>query len=507
MNSKRYIKLFVILSLLVGAVFLFLFLPEEEEPLFITATDEEEDGYVSLDDKVDLILENELLDGAVTGISIRSADSGDVLYSKNGDIRLHPASNMKLLTGSAALATLGPEYRFATEVWTDGKVQGNVLHGNVYLKGKGDPTLMKVNLDQFAIDLQNQGIQRIKGNIIADDSWYDDIRLSQDINWSDESVYTGAQVSALTLSPNQDYDAGTVIVEVNPTEDIGGQAEVMLTPETDYVTIINKTEIVDGKEDKDITIEREHGTNNIIIEGKMPINATPSKSWVAVWEPAGYAADVFKKSLEEKGVTFAGLPEVTTGATPESATLLTSRKSIPLEELFVPFMKLSNNGHSEVLVKEMGKIFNGEGSWEKGLEVMEQTAGDLGMSTDTMMIRDGSGMSHKNMVPADEWTMLLYGIQKAEWFKVFKNSLPIAGEEDRLIGGTLRNRMMEDPAKGNVIAKTGSITGVSGLSGYVTAMDGEELIFSILFNNYLGDAKEIRKIEDELATMLAEHEF
>ena len=506
MNSKRYIGLSAILLLLIATVFLF-FLDEEEEPLFITASNEKEDGYVSLDDKVDRILDNKLLNGTVTGISIRSADSGELLYSESGDIRLHPASNMKLLTAAAALATLGPEYRFATEVWTDGEVQGNVLHGNLYLKGKGDPTLMKEDLDQFAIDLQNQGIRRIKGNVIADDNWFDDVRLSQDLNWSDESFYTGAQVSALTLSPNKDYDAGTVIVEVNPTEEIDGQAEVTLTPETDYVTIINKTKIVDGKEDKDITIKREHGTNNIIVEGKVPVNAASSKSWIAVWEPAGYAADVFKKSLEEKGIGFAGLPEVMNGITPESATLLTSKKSIPLEQLFIPFMKLSNNGHAEVLVKEMGKIFNGEGSWEKGLEVMEQIAADLGMDTDTMMIRDGSGMSHKNMVPADQWTHLLYDIQDAEWFDVFKNSLPIAGEEERLIGGTLRNRMMEGPAKGNVIAKTGSITGVSGLSGYVTSKDGEKLIFSFLINNFLGDAKEIRKIEDELATMLVEHEF
>ncbi|PAV28444.1 D-alanyl-D-alanine carboxypeptidase/D-alanyl-D-alanine-endopeptidase [Virgibacillus profundi] len=506
MSSKRYIKLSAILLLLAAAFFLFI-PDEEEEPLFITASDEKEDGYVSLDDKFDRVLDKELLDGTVTGISIRSADSGEELYSKNGDIRLHPASNMKLLTAVSALATLGPEYRFATEVWTDGEIRGNVLHGNLYLKGKGDPTLMKKNLDQFAVDLQNKGIQRITGNVIADDSWYDDVRLSQDLNWSDESNYTGAQVSALTLSPNGDYDAGTVIVEVNPTEDIGGQAEVTLTPETDYVTIINETKIVNGKENKDITIEREHGTNNIIIKGKVPVNAASSKSWVAVWEPAGYAVNVFKKSMEDKGISFAGLPEVTNGVTPESSTLLTSRKSIALEELFIPFMKLSNNGHAEVLVKEMGKIFNGEGSWEKGLEVMEQIAADLGMNTDTMMIRDGSGMSHKNMVPANEWTHLLYDIKKAEWFNVFTNSLPVAGEEERLIGGTLRNRMMEEPTKGNVIAKTGSITGVSGLSGYVTSIDGKELIFSILINNYLGDTKEIRKIEDKLVTILAEHEF
>src|SRR5699024_2938337 len=238
--------------------------------------------------------------------TVRHGDTAEILFSQFGDKRLRPASNMKMLTTAAALDVLGPDYRFETEVLTDGTLRGKVLQGNLYLKGKGDPTLMKEDLDQFAKDLKDQGIKKIKGNIIGDDVWYDDVRLSQDLNWSDEPFYTGAQVSALTLSPNEDYDAGTVIVEVNPADKEGDKATVSLTPQTDYVTIVNKTKTVAADKANNISIEREHGSNEIIIEGEIPLEGTRSRSWVSIWEPTGYAVNVFKKALEDQGINFAG---------------------------------------------------------------------------------------------------------------------------------------------------------------------------------------------------------
>ncbi|UJL46361.1 D-alanyl-D-alanine carboxypeptidase/D-alanyl-D-alanine-endopeptidase [Virgibacillus sp. NKC19-16] len=504
MNSKNHIKkwlLFFLIAMLAVIPFM-----NQEEGLFLAASEESADeinATGTLEEKMRAILNDERLDGAVTGVSIREADTGEVLYSRNGDTRLHPASNMKLLTGAAAMEILGKDYQFSTEVLTDGTLRGNVLQGNVYLKGKGDPTLLKEDLGQFAKDLKDQGIHKIKGNVIADDSWYDDVRLSQDLNWSDEPFYTGAQVSALTLSPDEDYDAGTVIVEVSAAD--GEQAKVRVTPETDYVTIVNNTEMVSETEDKDISIEREHGSNNIIVEGEMPAGGSDFRSWASVWEPTGYALDVFKKSLEEKGITFTGDPAFKAGVPPVDATIVTSKKSMPIEDLFIPFMKLSNNGHGEVLTKEMGKVVHGEGSWDKGLEVIEDTVAEFGVDTDTIMLRDGSGMSHKNMIPANDLSQMLYAIQDKDWFPAFEYSLPVAGDAERFAGGTLRYRMTEGPAKGNVMAKTGSLTGVSTLSGYVTAADGERLVFSVMINNHLDDS--VEDIEDAIGNALAGHEF
>lgn len=453
---------------------------------------------IDLSQKLETILSDDRLDGAIAGVSVRHAKTGEEVFSQFGDVRLHPASNMKLLTGIAALESLGEDHQFTTEIWTDGVVNEGTLEGNLYIKGKGDPTLLKKDLDQFASDLSKKGIKKLDGDLIGDDHWYDDVRLSIDLNWNDESYYTGAQVSALTLSPTEDYDAGTIVVTVSPAKKAGEKATVTLLPETDYVTIINETETVPANNTKDISIEREHGSNHITITGTLPLNESSVESWTSVWEPTAYVTTLFKDALTAKDITLTGNLDV--GETPKDATLLLTKKSIPLKDLLIPFMKLSNNGHGETLTKEMGKVVHDEGSWEKGLEVIHDAMIKLGGNENTILLRDGSGMSHKTVIPASSLSQILYNVQDKEWFPTFEQSLPVAGEPERMIGGTLAHRMTDEQAKGNVRAKTGRLSGVSALSGYVTTKNDEELIFSILINNHLSPS--VREIEDAIATTL-----
>lgn len=449
------------------------------------------------------LLANEKLSGAVSGISIRSAATGEIFYEHGGDIRLRPASNMKLLTAAAALETLGENYVFQTELFTDGVINGDVLTGNLYIKGKGDPTLVQSDLDKLVTVIKNKGIKTVVGNVIGDDTWYDRERYSADMIWSDESEYYGAAISALTLAPNKEYDAGTVIVDVTSGMKAGEGATVKVTPQTEYVKIVNlaKTVATDGR--KEIKVVREHSSNTITITGTIPVKSNRTRRWVALSEPTGYATHVFRNSLQAQGIKYVGF--VKTGKVPDQAKLLATHDSMPLSQLLVPFMKLSNNTHAEHLVKEMGKVIRDEGSWESGLKVVESTVQSLGMNPALLKLRDGSGLSQVNLIPANELTKLLYAVQVKGWYPVYIHSLPVAGASDRLVGGSLRNRMKNTSAQGNVQAKTGTLTATSTLSGYVTTKSGQRLIFSILFNNFV-DGDSITKIQDDIAVLLAEQE-
>lgn len=450
--------------------------------------------------KLTKLLENEkILDGAVAGVSVRSADTGELLYEYNGGIRLRPASNMKLLTAAAALSQLGENHRFATEVWIDGKREEKILKGNVYLKGKGDPTLLLEDLDHLAKEIKKHGIEKIEGRVIGDDSWYDGVRLSPDLIWSDEQTYYGAQVSALTISPDKDYDAGTVILELKPGEKIGDPVVISTFPKSRYVTIKNSVTTATPESASEIDIKREHGENLIAVEGFLPLNSKPLKKWVSVWEPGEWTTRLFKQALQGQGITVKG--PVSLGITPKSAVKIADHASMPLSELLKPFMKLSNNGHADVLVKEMGKVSLGEGSFKKGLEVLERALSQYGIEPTNHLIRDGSGISHLTLVTANELSDLLYHVQKEAWFHVFLESLPIAGDEERLGGGTLRNRLNGTPLAGRVRAKTGTLTSVTSISGYLQTKTDKELIFSILLNNLL-DEEEGKKVEDKMISIL-----
>ncbi|WP_286228803.1 D-alanyl-D-alanine carboxypeptidase/D-alanyl-D-alanine endopeptidase [Neobacillus mesonae] len=451
--------------------------------------------------QLDSLLKNEPeLQGAIAGISIRNAANGKLIYNHQGDVRLRPASNMKLFTAAAALNVLGADYTFPTEVYMDGLMKQKILKGNLYLKGKGDPTLMKADFDKMAMDVKKQGITRIAGNLIGDDSWYDDVRYSVDLPWSDETTYYGAQISALTASPTTDFDAGAVKVEIKPVDHIGNRSAVEITPNTDYVKVINRALTVGKEEKKKITIERQHGKNTLVVDGTIPITTKNVTEWAAVWDPTCFALTLFKEALEEQGIKVEG--KIKAGLVPDTATLIANHRSMPLSELVVPFMKLSNNTHAEILTKEMGKVVEGEGSWKKGLSVLKSELNRLGVNTEIMVLRDGSGISHVTSVQANQISQLLFAVQKETWFPAYLHSLPIAGEPEKMTGGSLRYRMKTEDLRGKVKAKTGTLSTVSSLSGYIDTKSGQRVIFSVLLNNLLDEDKG-KIIEDKIVSIIA----
>ena len=173
---------------------------------------------------------------------------------------------------------------------------------------------------------------------------------------------------------------------------------------------------------------------------------------------------------------------------------------MPLKNLVRPFMKLSNNTHAEILAKTMGRQVYGEGSWDAGLRVMREYGQSIDLNTTEWIFEDASGMSHKNKVTSAQLTELLYKVRHAPWYGSFVQALPVSGMNDRLTGGTLRNRLTSASVKGKVIAKTGSLDHVNSIAGYVETKNGETLIFSVLTQ---GQRKDALPAIDKIAAVIA----
>lgn len=454
--------------------------------------------YSEITITINQIMTDSRMKNSNNSVVVRKASSGEIVYQHNGDKGITPASTLKLLTSAAALETLGEGFRFTTDVLVDGSVKNRNLQGNLYLRGQGDPTLLKKDFDNFATQISKLGIKQISGNLVGDDTYFDAVRLSPSIEKRDEPYYYAAQISALTVSPNEDYDAGTVIVSAKPTVP-GKITNISLTPATGAVQISNRSRTVSKGNKNTLKITRQYGTNTILITGNSPIGTSGKKEWITVSDPTNYALDVFKKSLAEKGIQFVSSSKVVRGKTPETADVIATKNSMNLKDLMKPFMKLSNNTHAEILAKTMGKVIYGEGSWNAGLKVMRDYGKSVGLDIDKWLFEDASGMSGSNKISSAQLTELLYLVRSAPWYHSFLHGIPISGGYDRFVGGTLRNRLSTPAVKGKIYAKTGSLDNVSSLAGYATAKDGETLIFSILTEN---TKKSTVPVIDRIATAI-----
>ncbi|MEU8345298.1 D-alanyl-D-alanine carboxypeptidase/D-alanyl-D-alanine-endopeptidase [Spirillospora sp. NPDC048832] len=446
---------------------------------------------------LDAILADPRLDGAAAGVVVRDARSGAVRYARGAGTPVMPASNMKLFTSSAALSLLGTGYRFRTSVHATA-VSGSSVKGNLYLKGTGDPTTRAADYDRLAAQVAAKGVRRVDGDLIADDTWFDAVRTPSHWDPADLQYYYAAPISALTVSPNDDFDAGSVNVVVRPGV-VGKPVRVGLSPATGVVKVDNRAVTGRAGSPSTLEIDRAVGSDAIVVSGSYPAGATTLTELRTVRKPTMYAADVFRRALRAHGVQVKGT--VARGRTPAGATVLASRASMPLSQLMVPFLKLSNNMIAEILVKAIGRAAVGEGSWNAGLPAIERYARSLGVPPDRLEMADGSGLSRRDRTTAGDVSTLLEKVRTAPWFPSWYRALPVAGDPDRMAGGTLTSRMRGTPAAGNVHAKTGTLTGATALSGYVTGPAGRPLVFAVILNGYRGGAP--KDVEDRIAIRLA----
>ncbi|MBB4933490.1 D-alanyl-D-alanine carboxypeptidase/D-alanyl-D-alanine-endopeptidase (penicillin-binding protein 4) [Lipingzhangella halophila] len=460
-------------------------------------------GVDDLRSDLDALLDDPALDGATSGVVVRSLDRGDVLYEHAADTALIPASNMKLLTSVAALDVLGPDHTFDTTVSAAEEPSGGVVEGDLYLTGTGDPSLTSDAFDDLAAEVAGSGVTEVTGDLLADDTWFDTQRLHPDWEADDEPYYYAAQISALTVAANDDLDTGVVNVTASPGGASGDPVEVRLDPAAGNLDLTNEASTGTPGSAAALDVHREPGTNQFTATGSLPAGGTDFSTLRTVHEPTDHAVHVFAGALEDHGVKVRGGVDRGTGPeAPEDAAELASAESAELSELLVPFMKLSNNGHAEILVKAMGRESAGEGSWQAGTAETAAALDRLGAELGEHELSDGSGLARSNQLTANGVAGVLRAALDEPWAADWEDSLPVAGAENRMQGGTLSERMRGTPAEANVRAKTGSLSGVSALSGYVTGNGGEELAFAVLNNGFEGAAP--RDVQDAIAVRLAE---
>lgn len=414
-------------------------------------------------------------------VTIRDANTGEIVYSHNGNKAMRPASNLKLLSGAAALETLGMDYRFKTNLYIDGEVKNHVLQGNVYIEGSGDPTLNKSDFLEFSKELKKLGIRSISGNLIGDDFAFSGSTLSPGVEKQDESYYFAARTSAITMSPNEDYDASTMIVTAVPSA-VGVKPYYATAPNISGLVISNQAKTVKKGQKNTLTIKRAYNSNRIVISGNLPMGST-KKEWVTLQDPTINTLYAIKKTFFDTGITFSKTSKIVRKEVPSQAQLIFTNESKPLAQIFPVFMKLSNNSMGDIFVKAMGQQTFGVGDLKTGAKVLTQFGQEKNISMNNWRFVDGSGLSNQNRMTATGITQLLYEIQQEPYYKTFYQSLPVAGHKERLVGGTLRQRFSAAHLQGRVNAKTGYIPNVYALSGYMKGNSGKQYIFSIMIEN------------------------
>jgi serine-type D-Ala-D-Ala carboxypeptidase/endopeptidase (penicillin-binding protein 4) len=411
-------------------------------------------------------------------LTIRDRANGHLLYAYRGDHLMRTASNMKIISGAAALAVLGKDYQFQTHIYTDGTLQDGTLNGNIYIKGSGDPTLGEETFQQFAQILLENNIRTIKGQLLGDDTLFSGDTLPPGVDDEGETHYYGARVSAISMSPNSDYDASTIIVTASPGE-IGQKPAFEVIPHLCGMQITNEAVTVAEGEENTLEIRRLNNTDKIVITGNLPQNDS-AKVWVSLQHPTKNTLQLFKVICEQAGIVFFYEDAIDVGVVPDNAELLYTYGGSTVGEIFSIFMKLSNNSIADIFIKLMGKQQYGIGDYESGIRVLKEYLQSHHIEIENWRFADGSGLSHKIRVHSNGLSELLYKLQKEPYFDLFYDALPVAGNPDRLIGGTLKERFTESKFENRIIAKTGYIHEVNTLSGYLIGDSGREYIFSLL---------------------------
>ncbi len=436
-------------------------------------------------------------------VDIRSLDTNETLFSVNAGKLMMPASNMKILTVATAAEVLGWDAHLTTTLEAAGVVEGGVLHGDLIVRGEGDPTINTRDargdavFSDWAAALRAAGISAIQGRIIGDDQAFDDEGVGAGWAWDYLQYGYAARVGALQF--NEDVAE----LQIAPGAQEGDPAMVTLGAGTG-LTLYNRAVTVPPGTSDTIDFRRRLDAPVLEVTGMIPAGAQPVRRSVAVVNPTVFFVQGLKDALIARGVSVSGdavdLDDVAAQLDPQAERrTIASTESPPVRAIATVLMKVSQNLYAETLLKAAGRAVGGLGTTAAGRQAASATLTGWGIPQRAYVMADGSGLSRYNYVSASALTGILTHMYRDTRHRdALLATLPVAGQD-----GTLATRMRKTRAEGNAVAKTGSISNVRALSGFVRTRDGETLVFSILANDFVTPAATVSWIADLAVEVLA----
>ncbi|NNF38667.1 MAG: D-alanyl-D-alanine carboxypeptidase/D-alanyl-D-alanine-endopeptidase [Gemmatimonadetes bacterium] len=459
----------------------------------------------ALQRSIDGILGGTRWRGSEFGVLVVDGETGDTLYARQPHVALAPASNLKVLTTAAALHLLGPDFRWMTWVTTDAPIVDGVVQGDVILFGTGDPFLRPSRaevgaLDALAAALRDRGIRRVEGRVLGDATYFSGPDRLEAWDPRDLNDWFAA------ASPALSYNGNMVQLRVEAST-AGSPPRVHTDPAHEGVAVDNEARTSSGRPASRLQVLRDAPTEPIRIVGEIQRGGRDVYRSMTVQDPVLFTAHGFDRALRDAGIRVVGEP----GTIRESSRsplagqrvftagdheVLASHRSPPLLEALAIVNIESHNLFADLVLRTLGRVEAGEGSYAAGAAVVEGFAVDeVGVGPDEVRLVDGSGLAADNRASPGALVAVLRHALASGYGEALLETLPEAGTRQ------LR-RMARTPAARNLRAKTGTIEGVSALSGLVRTADDRPAVFSIMGND-LPSAWGAKRLEDEIGAAVA----
>ncbi len=459
--------------------------------------------YLELNHRIRDLISFSDASNAVWTVSVRDS-TGSSVIDIDAPMLMRIASNSKLFTSAAVMKGLGPDFRFTTRIYGQGELRDSVWYGDIHFAGSGDPSIDKHHyandtlyvFNRMIDQLKEYGIRSIRGDVFANESLFDDIRYPRGWEWDDLSYYYAPELSALSFNRN----CVDLVVRANGRP--GESPDISWFPfNTDYVQFVNEQIITPRNVSFNEDYARLLGSNTIRLRSTLPVGYFETES-LSISDPALFFADSFMKLAGKREIDWDGEIHLDTSRRVWSGyEELASHTSEPVRILLKRLNRNSDNFYTEMLTKALAAYtLDAQGTTEAGISLILEKLNELGVDTRYMRFRDTSGMAGANVASAAELTRLLWLMNESEYRYYWRQTLARAG-----FHGTVENRFIESPALGHLYAKSGFISGVRTLSGYITTKSGHELSYSILTNNFTSRVATVDAVHERIINLLYEN--